>query len=774
VKAFVQALLCLLTPGVLPAQQPFQFNTYYMCGTAGRVSVASCVDRSDKPYNDCIVQYWDKPRMANGMPPGASIGYHQLTIALPRCRLLGPVQAQALSRPSAPTRPTPFPAVMGRPSPSIPGLSGLPGNTLLILMLLTLVGYSAYKRIYFSRFLIVRRSNKQAIQAFGSERTAREQAIVDAFDSNNFVFKLRGENRAKQVMMWFELWRDVRTFRRYDLESLRYAYFAYNRGLLDEEKFYTYRITAMFQQGNVDPSHYGYLGWLAFWRKMKTRGEIGRARAAVAGFAQSNTTPNLHNQTLAAIQRLCEQFPQDEFFADMKRRFMEGARWLGVGDIKRSAFRAPDQPTSYALNLGVLDGTNVPLKYSGDGSMLTVAPPGSGKTTCNVVPALLRWPGAAVVLDVKGEIYDLTSRYRSTLGPIIRFSPLEPDRSQCYNPLTFVRRETMYVLEDAATAANMMLVPGKDSKNQFFENSARDLLTAIIADLAFWERPEDRPMSKVLALLNRNGWDEFIERLKMNPDLEDLRNTGMALANEDPETLANILSFARMGMTSWRGERIARTTKRSDWHPLDLRTAHPTIYICISPQEIQTYASLLRVFIAQHINVLMSGAVPAHGAEPILFLLDEFPQLGGMKPIETALEVGRGYGLRLWLFAQNFKQIEAAYPDATLMENCLVRTFLKPTSEMAARIAVEIGKAGMATGADADSSVSPQELSGPNFEHLQVVLGASSKPAKTRKLPYFKDPELVPRIGAYDQVAAAPAPARAISPLGDNQRGLRA
>jgi type IV secretion system protein VirD4 len=132
-----------------------------------------------------------------------------------------------------------------------------------------------------------------------------------------------------------------------------------------------------------------------------------------------------------------------------------------------------------------------------------------------------------------------------------------------------------------------------------------------------------------------------------------------------------------------------------------------------------------------------------------------------MRPIEKALEVGRGFGIRLWLFAQNFGQIEAAYENADgLMENCLVRTFMNPTVASAGKIAEEIGKAGIAQGADNDSTVSPQELAGPNFKNLQIVVGQSSKPAKVRKQPYYESAELKARTGSLDDAhTGANAPA---------------
>jgi type IV secretion system protein VirD4 len=755
------ALACLVAaPVMLHAQQnDLRLNTVYVC-KGEKLVVTSCSRFS----GSCMVAL-PGHHLANGQLATIAVPRSNLEQRLPQCFMRGAPKPGEMSPglssmdPSTPQYPVQMPT--GNPygeQPSIiPKLFTVQG--LFALLVVIWLGRKIYKRVVYSRYSIVRRSNKQAIEMFGTgDRAAREKAITEAFDSSDYTFRLHGENRNKPYMMRFVLLRNIKTLKRQDLESLRFAYVGYNRGLVSEEKFYTYRITAIYEDGKTDPSEIEYIGLLAFWHKRKTRGEIERARGAVQGFARENCTENLHQQTLAEIQALAMKYPQDEFYADMLRRFLEGSRWLGVGDIRKSAFAEPEVPTPYSQQLGMLDGTNVMLRYSGDGSILTIAPPGSGKTTCNVVPNLLRWPGAAVLLDVKGEIYDLTSRHRSTIGPVIKFSPLDPEKSQCYNPLAFVRRESFYVWEDASNAANMMLVPGQGGdKNKFFEDSARDILTAIIADLAFWNRPEDRPMSKVLSILNRNGWDEFLDRLRKNPDVNAMQDLGVSLAKEHPETLSNILSFARSSMNSWKGERIAYVTKRSDWHPNDLRNGkHPTIYICINSEDIETYASLLRVFVAQHINVLMSQKVSTPGQEPILFCLDEFPRLGGMKPIEKALETGRGYGLRMWLFAQNFGQIENAYANAKgLMENCLVRTFMNPTVASAALIAEEIGKEGVAEGADKQSTVSAQELAGPVFKNLQIVVGQSSKPAKVRKLPYYKDPELNARVGSLDDRGVA-------------------
>ena len=49
---------------------------------------------------------------------------------------------------------------------------------------------------------------------------------------------------------------------------------------------------------------------------------------------------------------------------------------------------------------------------------------------------------------------------------------------------------------------------------------------------------------------------------------------------------------------------------------------------------------------------------------PVLFILDEFPQLGYMRPIEEALAYIAGYGVRLWLFVQDIAQLRLHYKNS--------------------------------------------------------------------------------------------------------------
>jgi type IV secretion system protein VirD4 len=425
-----------------------------------------------------------------------------------------------------------------------------------------------------------------------------------------------------------------------------------------------------------------------------------------------------------------------------------GSTWLRPADIGKTVFAASGD---FPLHIGSFaDGTA--LTYSGEGSMVTIAPPGSGKTQCNVFPNLLAWPGPAVVLDVSGDIYENTSKWRAeNVGPVFRFNPLEPDQSHHYNPLAFVRSAPEFIWEDARLLADMMIVPS-GAADPFWENEARTVLCAAIANVCYQNPPEKRPMHAVLdVMFGGEAWDTMILELKIAVDVRVMMQTATALGEMPEKTRSSVLQTARSSLNAWTGERVARITDRSDWSPEDLRNgSNPTIYIVVPPNAVESYLSLLRVFIGQHIRMLTGGKVPARGAAPILIMLDELPRLKEMPPVDEALNIGRKYGLRLWMFAQSVGQLRNAYKNADgMLGSCAVRIFMNPTGAdgLAERLSDEIGFVDALDGSR-KKLVEASELAGPNYREQQIVLGLATRPAKVSKDYAWRNEGLKARMGS--------------------------
>lgn len=428
---------------------------------------------------------------------------------------------------------------------------------------------------------------------------------------------------------------------------------------------------------------------------------------------------------------------------EIKNRIHGNGAWLSDDELEGTIYNGIGD---YKLNLGSLEDGETTLHYSGGGSLITIAPPGSGKTQCFVYPNLLNWKSSAVVLDIKPEIYKATHKWREeNVGKVFKFDPLNPEESHCYNPLTFVREEPEYIWEDSGFLAEMMIVPSSAS-DPFWENMARDVLTSAIAYVVFNNEVDNRPMSKVLDIMYGIGWEEMVTSLKTNVLVSSMRRMGTTLEDMEKKQRDSVLKTAQSSLSAWSGTRMEKITTKSDWNPAEIRKGTQTIYICIKASEIDKYISVLRVFLAQHIQLLLDEKELQHDREkiayPILFMLDEFPQLKRMPPIEKALNVGAGYGIRLWMFAQSYGQLKEAYPNAEgLVGSCAVRTFmnLPITDEYTAKVSEMLGKRNDALGNKEEPLASPRDLAGSDFKDYVLVLATGTKPAKVKKKFAYQD-----------------------------------
>ena len=416
----------------------------------------------------------------------------------------------------------------------------------------------------------------------------------------------------------------------------------------------------------------------------------------------------------------------------------------------------------HAIYLGTFDDGTW-LSYSDAGALVTIAPPGSGKSQCHVIPNLLQWRAPAVVLDVKGEIYALTSKWRAAnVGPVYRFAPTDTAHSHHYNPLALVSNQPDQVWQESRFLADMFIVPsaGSNSDNNFWDTNAKALVTAAIAYICFILPPERRRMSELLDVIHGGEpLKKMIVALRGAFDVPPMVRAGTSLGEMEPRTKANILSTVQTSFQAWEDVPIERVTSRCDWSPLDLRQgsngAHPTIYICLRPHEVEAYVSLLRVFIAQHIRLLTSMEMTEGDRAkilPILFLLDELPRLGRMPPVASAIEIGASYGLRIWMFAQSLGQLQEAYPNADgMISSCAVRVYLNPSGAdgMAEKLSKELGNVTNMADGTQQPLVPANELAGPKWADKQLVLALGTRPGRIRKNFAHRNEQLWARRGAH-------------------------
>ncbi|WP_109260677.1 type IV secretory system conjugative DNA transfer family protein [Hyphobacterium indicum] len=451
----------------------------------------------------------------------------------------------------------------------------------------------------------------------------------------------------------------------------------------------------------------------------------------------SHTVDSEISAFLGFIDRFTKKYPDTVLSSRVLARLRGGGAWATASDLTDDF--APDPS---GLLLGIHEGSDTPVRFSGEGSLITIASPGTGKTQAQVLPNLLEWRGAAIVLDVKGEIFEATARWRAENGfPVYRFAPLDPDESHSFNPLKSIRNTDDFLWEDSRFLASMLLVPNKKSNDPFWETKAQDLITASVAAVCALAEPDERSMAQVLDYLYRVEWEEFLAILKSS-SIRAMMRAGHSIENMTEKTLDSVLQTAQSALSAWEGPRVERVITGNDWEVSEFqRTEHPpTLYITLRPGEIDPYRSLLRVMVAQHLRGLMQK-VPDGKAPPVLFMLDEVPRLGNMPPIEEALEVGRQYGIKLWMFAQSLGQIRNIYPNADgMIGNCRVQCYMNPALHdgTADHLSKSLGMFESPLDGSRQRVVEPQALAGPEFKDLIVGFSQSMRPFKMKKQMAFE------------------------------------
>ncbi len=78
--------------------------------------------------------------------------------------------------------------------------------------------------------------------------------------------------------------------------------------------------------------------------------------------------------------------------------------------------------------------------------------------------------------------------------------------------------------------------------------------------------------------------------------------------------------------------------------------------------RIATHARWLRIIV--DLALLAAERVPDTPHQPVLFMLEEFPQLGHMKSLEAGAGLLAGFGVKLWVVLQDLSQLKAHYRDS--------------------------------------------------------------------------------------------------------------
>ena len=500
-------------------------------------------------------------------------------------------------------------------------------------------------------------------------------------------------------------------------------------------------------------------------------------------------TPAVVGLLLGLFTLFLMRAPLTDFRPMRKKEKIHGdAKWATEDLIRKAKLRCKK-----GLILGRTGAKNY-LICDDFQHVLLFAPTGSGKGVGFVIPNLLFWEESCICHDIKMENYELTSGWRNSKlkQECFVWNPADPNGySHCYNPLDWISEKPGQMVDDVQKICNLVL-----PEQEFWQNEARSLMLGVILYLcavpekvtSFGEvvrtmRSDDVVYNLAVVLDTIGG--------KIHPVA--YMNIAAFLQKADKER-SGVISTLNSGLELWANPLIDTATASSDFDMQTLKKKKQTIYVGVTPDNLQRLEPLLKVFYQQATDFLTRNMPKADEPHGVLLMMDEFPSLGEMPQFQIGIAYFRGYRVKLFLIVQDTQQLKGIYEEAG-MNSFLSNSYYRVTFS-----ANNIETANMISQLVGNKTVTQESLNKPRFldfnpasrtmhvsetqralllpqEVIQlprdeeIILVESFPPIKCKKIFYFKDgffkrrilpPIKVPQQEPYDprkkKKAAAPPP----------------
>jgi len=387
-----------------------------------------------------------------------------------------------------------------------------------------------------------------------------------------------------------------------------------------------------------------------------------------------------------------------------KEHLHGSAAWATEEDVRKTG-RLDATTGPYIGGFEVQPGHIRYMRDPFDDNILGVAPPGSGKTSGLVLPTLLDnsdW--SMFVLDPKEQLHDLSSGYRRAAGnQVFKFAPGSKQTAR-YNVLAEIRLYTDFDVKDAQNIAEVIChVPGEVTTDSHWDVIAKQFLVGVMLHACYKAYHQERTatMAEIAEMITPSAATHILDstlpemvqyahdptgaagwrlpngyKARVHPVVRAAANAmyNRVYQGEPNREFEGVVSNCAKRLEIYRDPLIAHATSASDFTIEDLvnHDTPVTLYLCVSFGDSERLLALTRLIVTMAFSRLTeAGKSGFVNKWRLLWLLDEFPTLRDLPAIADGLAAARDFGMKFFLIAQTFAQIELAYRKAAvLINNC--------------------------------------------------------------------------------------------------------
>lgn len=417
----------------------------------------------------------------------------------------------------------------------------------------------------------------------------------------------------------------------------------------------------------------------------------------------------------------------------------------------------------------------------------------SGKGASIVIPNLLEWQESLIVLDIKQECFNITSKFRKEVlkNEVFLFNPFS-FKTHKFNPFHYIKLNETEGSTDLMGIAEIIyptdIVTGAE---RHFNNAAQSLFIALSKTLwiAIYKKTiflkqhnieSIFSIGNLFVLYNIVPMNELTELLEETLRLNQLGNIETEIAKD---AIAKIRSFMLLGdegkasvISTFEKQLklfslpvVKNATDTNDFDFRDLRRKKMTIYLGILPKDLKISSLILNLFFNCVIKINLSEN-PDFNPDlkySLLLMLDEFPAIGNIPYVKEAAGYIAGYKIQLLTIFQNVSQLNEIYGEQgrkTLLANHSCKVVFAPNEQddaeyFSREIAYITTKSVAESRNTRETYVSqgkskseakralmlPQELKQLPFKN-EIILLNGENPIKCEKALYYNDPYFMEKI----------------------------
>ena len=377
--------------------------------------------------------------------------------------------------------------------------------------------------------------------------------------------------------------------------------------------------------------------------------------------------------------------------------------------------------------------------------ILLIAPHGSGKGVCFVIPSLLAFEESAIVHDIKMENYELTSGYRASIGhKIFMWNPLgEKNKTNRYNPLDFISADPTKIIDDVQKIAHLLIKDCSDYSAQ-----AKNLFTSLVLYLCS-NTAKAKSFGEIARMLSGDLIAELSDTTdKSKNDLHPFAISQIkAFLSKDKYEQNSVIRVLSSYLAPWNNPLIDYATAKSDFDIADFKKNKTTLYVGLNPADIDRLQPVMQFFYDHALESLMTtagelGYNDKNGG--VCLFMDEFYSIGKLEMLASAMPYFRGYKIKLFLITSDIERIENVYGEngaSAIISDCASKIFFAAksfkTANKISQICLDKSKNVELLSWQEASNLAPD---------LQIIAIDGEQPIISKKVFYYEDEEMKKRI----------------------------